>query len=264
MTSDASAESALGDGMSLVTLADRPELLEGFLELDRVWPRFMLQDPYGHLLARPGLSFAHHMCALVDSAGTVVGRSIAVPVPWWIDDELPARGWDVAIEAAVEGLATGAQPQALCALEITLSSATQGRGLSEAVLRQMRVVRAREEGLGGVVAPVRPTGKAQAQRTPMSEYVKEFRSDGMPSDPWLRIHARLGAEICNVADFSLVITGSFGEWHEWTGVDLAATAELEVELPGGLTPLLVNRAEDTAVYVEPNVWCRHRSTRASD
>lgn len=62
----------------------------------------------------------------------------------------------------------------------------------------------------------------------------------------------------------MVITDSFGEWHQWTGVNFAATAELEVELLRGLTPLLVNRAEQTAVYVEPDVWCRHRSTPASD
>ena len=154
-------------------------------------------------------------------------------------------------------LVTNAKLKTLCALEITLVKTIRRRGLSGAVLVAMRS-QACEDGLEGPVAPVRPTGKTSAHGIPMGEYANEVLSDGLSLDPWLRIQALLGAVMCNIAELSMVIADTFADWLKWTEIDIDATTESEVELPGGLAPVSVNRIKRMAAYVEPDVWCRHR------
>ncbi len=67
------------------------------------------------------------------------------------------------------------------------------------------------------------------------------------------MHARLGAELVEVCDASMTITGSAAEWEEWTA--MAFPEDGDYVVPGALNPV---RVEDgRGVYVEPNVWMRH-------
>jgi hypothetical protein len=61
----------------------------------------------------------------------------------------------------------------------------------------LAAARGNAERLGArdLFGPVRPTGKAEEPRTPMSDYAGRVRADGLPADPWLRVHVRLGARI---------------------------------------------------------------------
>ncbi|MCD6639370.1 MAG: N-acetyltransferase, partial [Nocardioides sp.] len=83
------------------------------------------------------------------------------------------------------------------------------------------------------------------------------RDDGLPVDPWLRVHVRAGGRIDRVAPRSMVIPGTLEEWREWTGLPFDRTGPVEV--PGALAPVLCDAEHGTAVYVEPNVWVRHRT-----
>ena len=85
------------------------------------------------------------------------------------------------------------------------------------------------------------------------------REDGLPADPWLRTHVQAGAQIIGVAPRSMVITGSLEQWRTWTGLPFDASGPVRV--PGALVPVHCDVAADLAVYVEPNVWVRHRTTR---
>ncbi len=81
------------------------------------------------------------------------------------------------------------------------------------------------------------------------------RDDGLPLDPWLRVHRRLAAEMLAVAEESLVVTGTVAEWERWT--DLAFPESGTYVVPGALAPVTIDRERDRGRHAEPNVWMRH-------
>ncbi len=54
----------------------------------------------------------------------------------------------------------------------------------------------------------------------------------------------------------MVMAGTLDEWRERTGLPFDEPGEVVV--PGALTTVLCRPDLDVAVYVEPNVWVRHR------
>jgi hypothetical protein len=66
----------------------------------------------------------------------------------------------------------------------------------------MRDLAARS-GYSSLIAPVRPTWKERYPLIPMDEYARWTREDGLPFDPWLRVHARLGAQLLEVCPASM-------------------------------------------------------------
>lgn len=64
----------------------------------------------------------------------------------------------------------------------------------------MRETAARH-GFTDLVAPVRPSGKPQMIKDPIDGYAHTTRPDGLPVDPWLRVHMRAGATIVDVAHY---------------------------------------------------------------
>jgi hypothetical protein len=142
----------------------------------------------------------------------------------------------------------------LSALVAVVDPRYQGSGLSILIIEGMRGVAA-AHGLDALLAPVRPTLKANHPSTPMEDYLAWRRADGQLFDPWLRVHERLGAEILGVCPGSLVVEGTVTEWEEWTGMAFLESGSYVVE--GALVPVEIDRAQDIGRYVEPNVWMRH-------
>ncbi|MCP2262019.1 hypothetical protein LX15_005750 [Streptoalloteichus tenebrarius] len=246
--------------MDLVTLADRPDLEQGMWELETSWPPFMVEGPMSTLFDVLVARFPEYQVLLVegDAEGgdRVVGRGHAVPFAWDGDpDSLPPGGWDAILAAALGDAEEGLAPTAASALEIVLDPRYQGKGLSSLVATALRDNVARL-GLSDLVVPLRPNHKHLEPRVPLAEYVRRVRPDGLPHDPWLRVHVRLGAEIVRVCPASMAIAGSLAQWREWTGLPFDRSGEVEV--PEALTPVHVSVEHDHAVYVEPNVWLRHR------
>jgi hypothetical protein len=89
----------------------------------------------------------------------------------------------------------------------------------------------------------------------MADYVSVKRPDGLPIDPWLRVHVRAGGVVEKVAPASMVIAGSLDDWREWTALPFDTTGAIDV--PQALVPVWCDVEHDHAVYVEPNVWVRH-------
>lgn len=243
-----------------MTLAERPDLVEESFTLgpDDEIGYF---SPAGWLYSCAADTRWAAFTLVFLRANEVVARASTIPFRFGDSDRdtLPLDGFDGVVRWAAEDVLTGRVPNCLAALEISVSVKVRGEGVSSQVLTAVREL-ARSHGFAEVVCPVRPTEKTKHPRVAMADYAAMARDDGLPSDPWLRVHVRAGGEVLHVAPFSMVMTGSIAEWQERTG--LALEVDGETELPGALVPILVNHRQDLCVYVEPNVWVRHRSDSA--
>jgi GNAT superfamily N-acetyltransferase len=242
----------------ITTFAERPEYVRNAFDMPDAWPDFMREDEVASALLPDVIGTFPHLSVLATLDGVQVGRGLAVPFALHTDrrkGELPASGWDRVLIWAFRDLANGSEPDTVSALEIAVDPAHLGTGLSRRILGAMRDTAA-GAGFTELVAPVRPNEKHKRPRLPMADYVELTREDGLPVDAWLRTHVRAGATIDSVAPTSMVISGTLEEWRTWTGLPFDLPGEVEV--PGALVPVTCVPEHDYAVYVEPNVWMRHR------
>jgi hypothetical protein len=240
------------DGViEVFTAAERPDLWDMGEPFRDVWPEYNRHGKhaptyFGALYPQ----HAHTQVLLWDRAlGRAVARGRTIPFRWDGSlDDLP-HGIDALGLQAVEE--TGA-PNAISALAAEVTADQQGRGLSRLVLKAMAAAAA-DAGLSPLVAPVRPTLKEHYPLIPIEEYADWVRSDGLPFDPWMRVHARLGAVVVRGEPESLEIDSPVIDWERWIGMELPADGEYV--FPQGLAPLTV--AGDRGIYFEPNVWMLH-------
>ena len=250
------------DGFTVRTVAAHPELQGTISDLiESVWPWFVLEsDPphsydlpmqnwYGIYRRWPELQFV-----LLDG-DTVVAAGNALAVAWHgAAADLPDTGWHWAMIQGELDHAAGRTPRTLCALSVTVDRAHQGRRLSRTVLKTMHRL-AQDAGLSRMVAPVRPTWKSRYPLTPMAEYAVWTGDQGLPFDPWMRVHARVGARVVKACNRSMAMAGRVGEWERW--LDMRFPASGDYVGPGLLSTLHIDRERDEGVYIEPNVWMEH-------
>jgi GNAT superfamily N-acetyltransferase len=236
----------------VVSVADRPDLVAELQGFDDSWPRFMLEDPVAALMEPMGQRYPQLQLLLLDEESRCVGKAHAVGFEWdGTVESLPDRGWDgVLLRSARSGKAT-----AVSALEIAVRPGLRGRGLSAVLLEALRDAVA-GMGLTDLFAPVRPNQKSAEPLASMEEYAFRVREDGLPVDPWLRVHVRAGARIVRVCPLSMTITGTLPDWRRWTGLPFDTSGEVTVD--GALAPVAVSVPRNLAVYIEPNVWVHHR------
>lgn len=67
-------------------------------------------------------------------------------------------------------------------------------GISRLMVQAMRAIGA-SHGFSQLIAPVRPNAKSRYPLTAIDRYVHWRTAEGLPFDPWLRVQARLGAQI---------------------------------------------------------------------
>ncbi|WP_117210311.1 N-acetyltransferase [Allorhizocola rhizosphaerae] len=237
-------------------LADRPDLWgDAFWDMEDSWPEFMKHDPIGNTYYAVAVElFADYILVFEDERGEIVAKAYTAPFKS-VGDELFDDGWDGVIRRALRTKLVGDTPDTVSAIEIVIKPGLQGLGLSGKILAAMRKNVARL-GFRELFAPVRPNGKADPTE-PMSSYAFRVRDDGLPVDPWLRVHVRVGGVIEKVATRSMVIPGTLAEWREWTGLPFDQSGPVIV--PKALTPVLCDVEHDRAVYIEPNVWVRHKT-----
>ena len=240
----------------LITLQQQPDLADAMGELiEGIWPTFMLQDPiasqhWGRLYS----TFGECQVALVDG-DRVIGQGNTIPIPWDGDvEQLPDEGWDWAFLQGIDGADRGTPPNTLVGLQIALDPAYQGKGLSAQFVSHFRHV-AQTMGLRRLVIPLRPTLKHLYPLTPISRYITWTR-DGLPFDPWLRVHVRAGARIVKACERSMTIAGTIAQWEDWTQMSFPETGKYIV--PGALLPVEMDCENDSGVYLEPNVWVEHQ------
>ncbi len=237
--------------MHVVSVAERPDLLGELWGFGDGWPPFMLEDSVALLMSPLADRFPDLQLLLLDG-DRCVGKVHAVAFGWdGAEESLPDRGWD---EVLLRG-SRDTTPTAVSALEITIRPDVRGKGLSGIMLGALRDA-VRGQGFADLFAPVRPSLKSAEPLLPMAEYAARVRDDGLPWDPWLRVHVRAGGRIVRVCPMSMMITGTLEQWRGWTGLPFDTGGEVLV--PQALAPVIVSQTGGYAVYVEPNVWVRHR------
>jgi GNAT superfamily N-acetyltransferase len=243
--------------LNCVTYAEEPALKDVIFDAIKrhAWPEFMFHDGVANRLWDClENDFAPYQFVLKDDAGALVAVGHTLPFFWEEGRELPDGGWDEMFERAVETLRAGWMPNLISAVEASIHPNFQGKGVSRLVLHEMRRI-AKSRGFTTLVAPVRPSQKASYPLIPMQHYVNWTNDKGEPFDAWLRTHWRMGATIEKVAPRSMLIEAPVREWEKWTGLPMPESGAYVVA--GALAPLIVDRENDCAQYVEPNVWMRH-------
>ncbi|OON83055.1 N-acetyltransferase [Streptomyces tsukubensis] len=250
------------DAILITTLAERSELITRVYEISEIWPAFMRHDPVAVALLDLVPEDFPRYCVVATDGERVVARGLCVPFDAEAEgrEELPDQGWDRVLAWASHDRRLGRPGTTASALEITVDAEYLGQGLSYRMLGAMRDAVGRQ-GFGTLLAPVRPTAKHRHPYVPMTEYIGRLRADGLPVDPWLRVHVKSGGRIERVAPASMTIGGSLAQWRRWTGLPFDRDGEVVVD--GALVPVECGTGHDYAVYVEPNVWVRHR-TRTGD
>lgn len=240
------------------TLRERPELGD---ELERLgeegWPRFMHQsDELGLGRYWPKLfgDFADWQFVVCDSFDRVVAGGHSVPFTWdGTPGDLPESMAEI-LERAARARAEQVRPTTLSALAALVGLEQRRQGLSRVVIETMRGMAAHWK-LDALVAPVRPMLKSAYPLTPMERYVRWTDEEGLPVDPWMRVHARMGGEIVRVIPRAMVIAGPVRAWEAWTDMRFPDSGPYVV--PGALQPVVIDRERDEGRYEDPNVWMRH-------
>jgi hypothetical protein len=240
--------------LRVVSLAERPDLAEAMLNMEATWPAYIRAEPL--LVDWAFDRHAAYQLVILDDDDRVIARAASVPFAWDGDvNSLPDTGWDETLRQSMVDTYAGRELNAVCALEIAVVPGQLAKNMSGRILSALNG-NARAHGHTDVMAPVRPSHKHTEPELPIAEYAARVREDGLPTDPWLRVHVREGGQIIKICPASMTIGGSLAQWREWTGLPFDTSGPVAV--PGALTPVDVNVEHDRAVYIEPNVWIRHR------
>lgn len=225
------------------------------------WPEFIFHDPVSNAhVERVGAYFDSWDLWLIDEDRVMAG-GWGVPLRWdGTIADLP-DGYDGAMVRAVEGYESGVEPDTLCIMAAAVAADAGLRGLAGEALMALRD-RASEAGLGKVICPVRPTFKSSYPLVAMARFATWRRADGLPLDPWIRTHERLGASILGPASRSMVITGTVTEWESWTAMAFPESGLYVV--PDALGLVDIDRDADHGTYVEENLWMRHQGSAAAE
>jgi len=206
-------------------------------------------------------AFAEHVLLGVTQTQPNVVVTRAACVPFQLPREpdgtplpLPPDGCDEVIRWAVSGQLTGEKPDTVASIEVVVRPDLRRRGLGAQMITALKD-NARRLGFSTLVSPVRPVVKHRDPDMPMSTYICQFRADGLPADPWLRAHARLGGQIIGIAPTSTVIALPLDQWRQATGITFDQSGPAKV--PGALVPVNVSIEHGYGVYVEPAVWMSH-------
>jgi GNAT superfamily N-acetyltransferase len=241
----------------LIPVATAPELDEEagrrFVE---EWPEFIFHDdgvtPYRERRITYFRDWEFYLVSTDDRR--LIAGCWGVPIAWnGTVADLPG-GFTESLARSVTSYEAGVEPNTFVLMAAAVRNDEQGQGHAGRVITAVRE-RAIAAGLPQVIAPVRPTLKSKYPLTDIAEFMTWTRDDGLPLDPWVRTHVRLGATILAPARHSQTITGTAADWEKWTGLLYPSTGTYVI--PDGLTVLEIDRTADLGIYREPNIWMRH-------
>lgn len=221
------------------------------------WPEFMLHDEVANELWHELLDrFSEYQLALYDAQNDrAAAMANSFPLRWDNPlEDLPEGGWDWAFAQAVQDHKQGVSPNYHCAIQVVIHPDYQGQGLSIPIIKGVRAVTSTQN-LRALIIPLRPNEKSKYPLISIDDYITWSTEEGLPLDPWIRVHTRLGGKILKPCHESKIIRGTRAEWEAWTGMKFPQSGEYVI--PGALVPMEMNVEKDKGVYGEPNVWLLH-------
>ncbi|MDD4052185.1 MAG: GNAT family N-acetyltransferase [candidate division Zixibacteria bacterium] len=242
------------------SLKDRPDLIAPVKEIcAAAWPEFMNHDEIvGEYWWQLYENYLEYQFALLEpGSGKIAAVGNCIPmerrvVPGQLDD----GGLDWILREVCEGKPGGRlSGRTLFALQIISAPNWRGKAVSTKTVQHMIAI-GKAHKCTSLYAPVRPNRKSLYPLTPMERYVNWKTREGMPFDPWMRVHVRLGAEVVKVCPESMYMSGTVAEWESWTGLLFPESGQYVIS--GALVPILIDLANDIGMYLEPNVWMHHR------
>jgi hypothetical protein len=248
------APSGAPSWLEVFTAAERPDLWAQAREsglFNGVWPEYNHHGNHsGQYFSSLYPRHAGLQVLFTDGrSGQLIARGRTIPFHWDGALETLPAGIDA---LGLQAIGEPDRATAVSALAAEVDPGYQGRGLSGLVVAAMGIA-ARQHDLAPLVAPVRPSWKDRYPLIPIERYATWRREDGLPFDPWVRVHARLGARILRAEPRSMEITGARSDWEAWT--QMAFPDDGEYVFPGGLAPLTVTG--EVGAYWEPNIWMQH-------
>lgn len=221
--------------------AEGPAFLEHDQAVAEYWPR--LEETF------PDNQF----CLVDEQSGAAAGVGNSIPIAFEGDwGDLPPEGLDWVLSKGFADRKAGRSPALASALYIEVAESHRGMNVSSEMLKTMRAI-ARSQGFRHLIAPVRPSLKSRYPLIDIEAYLSWKTSEGLPFDPWLRVHARLGARVLHPCRRAMIVTGTRVEWTEWA--EMAFPGDGDYVIPYGLAPVQVRK--DQGEYVEPGVWVLH-------
>jgi len=220
-----------------------------------LYPEFMMHDPVANKYWSSLFElFPEFQISLVID-DEIIGIANSIPFHWnRAYDELPEEGWDWALETGVENYKKGIKSNVLTGLQIAVKKEFQGRGFSAIIVKELiRIAWVNNFSL--LTLPVRPSLKSKYPLTSIDEYITWQRDDGLPFDPWLRVHVKCGGKIIKPCHEAMYIPGTIKEWEEWTCMTFFQSGKYIV--PGALSQIHIDVESNLGEYIEPNVWVVH-------
>jgi hypothetical protein len=235
------------------TLNERMDLIDQVASLDnQSWPTFLQNSDV--------TSWSHFYSDLSDyvlvltQSDDVIAVGFTVPVYWNQKAEGLPNSIQSVIQQGINMKEAGETANTLIPVGALVDAKVQGKGLSSIVLKEMKKL-ANKLNIESLVVPVRPTKKSLYPLQSIHSYAHWRREDGLLSDPWLRVHERLGAEIIHIAECTLKVESELSNWSTWTNMELPESGKYII--PGALSCIEVDINSNLGVYREPNVWMKH-------
>ena len=192
----------------------------------------------------------YQLCLVDEERGYPVAVANCVPLRCDPAEGLPPEGWDWVVEEAARGRSRRT-PNMLGALAISVPTRYRSKGYARIMIRALLNL-AEARGLGGLVAPVRPSAKARHPRIAIADYITWTDEGGRPYDPWLRSHLAAGGKLIGPCERSMVVEEHVGFWETWSSQAFETTGDYELE--GALVPVKIDLERQRGRYEEPNVW----------
>jgi hypothetical protein len=243
-------------GYTVVSYDERPDLDPAIdVLMAATWPPFMNEDEVANAhFGRAYADWPQFQTLLLDDTGALVAVGNAMPLDWDGTDVGLPEGWREQVLRSVAALDERRPVDTLGAMQIAMRGNARGAGLSGTMVGAMRAG-AKAAGFRAVIANVRPTWKERYPLIPIESYARWRREDGLPFDPWMRLHARLGARVVRASPKALIIRGSVADWESWTGMQFPETGSYVV--PQATRPVEIDRERDVGTYYDENIWMVH-------
>jgi predicted GNAT family acetyltransferase len=243
----------MAGSLKIQTLAENPGLKKAARVIEQAaWGGLeylnYTRPHYRHYTDVCDLYADYQMCLVDEETGYPLATANCAPIACDAN-ALPPEGWDWIVETAANDL--GGAKNMLGCLAISVPTVHRGKGYAGMMIRAF-LDKAREKGLAGLVAPVRPSRKAEFFDVPIDEYITWKDGRGRMFDPWLRNHLSAGGRIVAPCKRSMVVKEPLGFWETWTKRRFEKSGAYAVH--GALVPVEIDLEAQTGSYEEPNVW----------